>query len=181
VVASPAQSPASRHVSAFASEREKFESALVKTFPKLSPSAVSMVIHNANRLIGIPNSTVFNEGDMSTDMVFLFSGFFDVHKHGQRKAVIDSGSIVGHHAYLYRRPRSATVTVSSASQCIYYIFSIDLLTDTDVKKAGVWHSLSRATPAPSGSGGDERMTLAGDAQLTSAHSVSNCHHYPKDA
>ncbi len=122
-------------------ELQAFDAALVKTFPNISPSAVNIIIQNATRRLGTLGCEIFREGEVSSDMMFLFSGRLDVHKRGQSKvSIIDCSSVVGHHSYLYHRPRSATVVVGKGPQCIYYNFSIDKCSnDVDVK-SGLWHN-----------------------------------------
>jgi hypothetical protein len=116
-------------------EVEKFEAALSKTFPNISPVTMSSIIQNATRKIGTPGATIFQEGEVSSDMIFLSSGCLHVQKCGRRTATIDCSNIVGHHAYMYHRPRSATVTVGSGLQCVYYIFCIDRVSDEVVMKS----------------------------------------------
>jgi hypothetical protein len=116
----------------------------VKTFPNISPAAVGAIIQHAARRVAAPGTVIFTEGDVSSDMIFLYSGCLDVHIRGQQKATIDSSNIVGHHAYLYHRPRSATVVVKSGPPCVYYAFSIDTLAnDVDIK-SGLWHNTNAA-------------------------------------
>ena len=140
-------SPSRReHVSQL--ELELFNAALAKTFPNISPAAADAVIQNSTRTIGSPGTIIFKEGDVSSDMIFLCSGILDIQKHGHITASIDCSSIVGHHAYLYSRPRSATVVVRDGPQCVYYIFSVDRVSDDADMKGGVWHtSTSRVMPA----------------------------------
>ncbi len=121
-------------------ELQTFDAALLKTFPSISPSAVNAIIQNATRRLGAPGCEIFREGDSSLDMIFLVSGCLDVRKRGQSIGTIDCSSIVGHHAYMYQRPRSATIVVSSGRQCVYYTFSIDKVSDDMVAKPGLWHS-----------------------------------------
>lgn len=140
-------SPSRReHVSQL--ELELFNAALAKTFPNISPAAADAVIQNSTRTIGSPGTIIFKEGDVSSDMIFLCSGILDIQKHGHITASIDCSSVVGHHAYLYSRPRSATVVVRDGPQCVYYIFSVDRVSDDADMKGGVWHtSTSRVMPA----------------------------------
>jgi hypothetical protein len=121
-------------------ELQLFHDALMKTFPSISPSATGAIIQNATRQIGTPGAVIFNEGDTSSDMLFLASGLLDVCKHGHRTARIDGHNIVGHHAYMYHRPRSATVVVSSGPQCVYYMFSIDRMPAEADLKPGLWNT-----------------------------------------
>jgi hypothetical protein len=120
----------------FTHELVMFNAALVKTFPKLSPAAIDSVMKNATRRIGTPGLLIFKEGDMSSDMIFLVSGRLDVSKQGQHQANIDGGTIVGHHSYMYMRPRSATVTVSHTKPgaTVFYNFTADpFAAETDEK------------------------------------------------
>jgi hypothetical protein len=129
-------------------ELDQFNAALAKTFPSISPAAVDAVIHNSTRKIGSPGTIIFKEGDVSSDMIFLCSGILDIQKSGHFAATVDCGSIVGHHAYLYSRPRSATVVVRDGPQCVYYIFSVDRVSDDADMKVGTWYaSTSRVMPA----------------------------------
>jgi hypothetical protein len=121
-------------------ELQLFDAALMKTFPNISSSAAAIIIKNATRQIGVPGSIIFREGDISSDMLFLCSGCLDVQKRGVNAAKIDCNTIVGHHAYLYHRPRSATVVVTRGPQCIYYVFSIDRLSADAEIKSGLWHA-----------------------------------------
>ena len=132
--------PVPRREDILVQELQTFDAALLKTFPNISPSAVNAIIQNATRRLGAPGCEIFREGDSSLDMIFLVSGCLDVRKRGQSIGTIDCSSIVGHHAYMYQRPRSATIVVSSGRQCVYYTFSIDKVSDDMVTKPGLWHS-----------------------------------------
>ncbi len=123
-------------------ELEHFNAALAKTFPSISPAAVATVIRNSTRKIGTPGTVIFKEGDVSSDMIFLFSGILDIQKSGHQTATVDSSIIVGHHAYLYSRPRSATVVVRNGPQCVYYNFSVERVSDNQNIKVGHWHPSS---------------------------------------
>ena len=132
---------AARREDVLVQELQAFDAALVKTFPNISASAVNIIIQNATRRLGTLGCQIFKEGEVSSDMMFLFSGRLDIHKRGQSKvATIDCSSVVGHHSYLYHRPRSATVVVGNGPQCIYYNFSIDKCSDDVDVKSGLWHN-----------------------------------------
>jgi hypothetical protein len=145
-------------------ELQLFDAALLKTFPNISSSAIAVIIQNASRRMAAPGAVIFRQGDVSSDMIFLCSGSLDVQKQGAVTAHIDCNNIVGHHAYLYHRPRSATVVVGSGPQCIYYVFSIDQLPAEADVKPGVWNSHNaRITPAK----GSHSHSQAPNISLTS--------------
>jgi CRP-like cAMP-binding protein len=148
------------------SELEQFNAALAKTFPSISPAAVDTVIQNSTRKIGPPGTIIFKEGDVSSDMIFLCSGILDIQKSGQVTAAVDCSSIVGHHAYLYSRPRSATVVVRDGPQCVYYIFSVDRVSDDADMKGSVWHaSTTRVMTATAKSTKDNVQLTQDDSSI----------------
>jgi hypothetical protein len=87
---------------------------------KAMPSRdVEAAVQASVRLEGSPQQILMRKGDTDAFMIFTVIGSLCVQIDDQSPtSEISSGSLLGYHALLYKRPRSATV--SCIGHCVYY-------------------------------------------------------------
>jgi hypothetical protein len=80
---------------------------------------VEAAVRASVRLEGSPQQILMRKGDIDSFMIFTVIGSLCVKiNDDSQSSEISSGSLVGSHAFLYKRPRSATV--SCIGHCVYY-------------------------------------------------------------
>jgi hypothetical protein len=84
---------------------------------------VERAVRASVRCIGQPQQILIKKGDNTTFMVYNVIGSLSVKMDDESPpSEISKGSLVGTHAYFYKRPRSATV--SCIGHCVYYRFEL---------------------------------------------------------
>jgi hypothetical protein len=84
---------------------------------------VERAVRASVRCIGKPQQILMKKGDNTTFMVYNVIGSLSVKIDDESPpSEISKGSLVGTHAYFYKRPRSATV--SCIGHCVYYRFEL---------------------------------------------------------
>jgi hypothetical protein len=84
---------------------------------------VERAVRASVRCIGQPQQILMKKGDNTNFMIYNVIGSLSVKIDDESPpSEISKGSLVGTHAYFYKRPRSATV--SCAGHCVYYRFEL---------------------------------------------------------
>jgi hypothetical protein len=100
----------------------------VPNFANVSAQQMQHTLDNAMRKTCAAGELLLKEGDFSSNMLYIHSGSVAVSSASKGFiAQIYSGNIVGHHSYIYRRPRTATVHAAKEqnTQLIYYEFMFE--------------------------------------------------------
>ncbi len=93
----------------------------IKAMPR---KHVEDAVRASVRFEGSPQQILMKKGDSDTFMIFTVIGSLCVKINDDSQASeISSGSLVGSHAFLYKRPRSATV--SCIGHCVFYRIDMD--------------------------------------------------------
>jgi hypothetical protein len=103
----------------------------VPNFASISSEQMQRTVQNAVRKTCDPGALLLQEGDLSGSILYIHSGSVSVSSASKGFiAHIYQDNIVGHHSYIYNRPRTATVHASTEhnSGLIYYEF---MIADTD--------------------------------------------------
>ncbi len=78
----------------------------------LTEEDIAQAIQRATVKTVSNGSVIMREGELSQFIIWILSGQVSVHRHDKGLlCVLDSG-FVGHHSYIYNKPRSATVIAS---------------------------------------------------------------------
>ena len=78
----------------------------------LTEEYIALAIRRATVKTVSNGSIIMREGELSQFIIWILSGQVSVHRHEKGLlCTLDSG-FVGHHSYIYDRPRSATVMAS---------------------------------------------------------------------
>jgi hypothetical protein len=78
----------------------------------LTEEDIALAIRRATVKTVSNGSIIMREGELSQFIIWILSGQVSVHRHDKGLlCTLDSG-FVGHHSYIYNRPRSATVMAS---------------------------------------------------------------------
>jgi hypothetical protein len=99
----------------------------VPNFAGISSEQMQHTVQNAVRKTCDPGALLLQEGDLSGSMLYIHSGSVSVSSASKGFiAHIYQDNIVGHHSYIYRRPRTATVHASTErdSGIVYYEFML---------------------------------------------------------
>jgi hypothetical protein len=130
----------------------------VPNFANVSAQQMQHTLENAMRKTCAAGELLLKEGDFSSNMLYIHSGSVAVSSASKGFiAQIYQGNIVGHHSYIYRRPRTATVHAAKEqnAQLIYYEFMFE---DTPLERpdaprrsagSSAPHSASSSQPSSS--------------------------------
>ncbi len=107
----------------------------VPNFANVSSEQMQHMVQNAERKTCEAGQLLLQEGDLSGSMLYVYAGSVAVSSASKGFiAHIYQDNIVGHHSYIYRRPRTATVHASKEDNAslIYYEFTLaDTMQPTD--------------------------------------------------
>jgi hypothetical protein len=138
-------------------ECQAFESCVrkVPNFSNISSAQMLHTIKNAVRKTATAGELLLREGDSSGSMLYIHAGHVAVSSASKGFiAHIYQDNIVGHHSYIYNRPRTATVHAATESNAglIFYEFSVvdaqHGALDGVVRKRSSVISPSASCPAP---------------------------------
>jgi hypothetical protein len=91
----------------------------IPQFKAMPSNDIEAAVQASVRCEGSSQQILMRKGDTDTSMIFIVIGSLCVKiNDDSQPSVISSGSLVGSHAFLYKRPRSATV--SCVGHCVYY-------------------------------------------------------------
>jgi hypothetical protein len=135
----------------------------VPNFANISPEQMQHTVQNAVRKTCDAGDLLLREGDVSGNMLYIHAGSVSVSSASKGFiANIYHDNIVGHHSYIYHRPRTATVHAAKEnnSNLIYYEF---VLADFDEsaeahKRRSSVSSVNTVPNAPSVSAAPSSLT-----------------------
>jgi hypothetical protein len=142
----------------------------VPNFANVSAQQMQHTLDNAMRKTCAAGELLLKEGDFSSNMLYIHSGSVTVSSASKGFiAQIYSGNIVGHHSYIYRRPRTATIHAAKEqnTQLIYYEFMFE---DTPLERPDASRR-STGSAAPH-SASSSQPSLSPQAQSFSSSSLS---------
>jgi hypothetical protein len=135
----------------------------VPNFAHISPEQMLHTVQNAVRKTCDAGDLLLREGDMSGNMLYIHAGSVSVSSASKGHiANIYHDNIVGHHSYIYRRPRTATVHAAKENNTnlIYYEFMLaDFDESVEVhKRRSLVSSVNTMPNAPSISAAPSSLT-----------------------
>lgn len=93
----------------------------IKIFHGLQPDEVEYVLHCGKQLHFRPNTNIFHEGMLGTNLFIVLSGKVGIYNKAELIAECGVGDCFGEMAVLNNRPRNATAT--ALSEC--RVFTLD--------------------------------------------------------
>jgi hypothetical protein len=125
----------------------------VPNFAHVSAQQMQQTVENAMRKTCAAGELLLKEGDFSSNMLYIHTGSVAVSSASKGFiAQIYQGNVVGHHSYIYRRPRTATVHAAKEQnvQLIYYefMFQDTPLERPDARSPSVGSSALHSAPSP---------------------------------
>jgi hypothetical protein len=75
----------------------------------LTEEQIDAAVGRASVKIISPGTVVMREGELSQFIIWIRSGQVEVHRHDRGLLCTIGAGFVGHHSYIYDKPRSATV------------------------------------------------------------------------
>jgi hypothetical protein len=86
-------------------------------------AAVENAVRASVRVVGTPGETLIRKGDFNTFMIYLVVGSLRVMGDDEKQFVnVHQGNLVGSQAFIYKRPRSATIRCFG--RCVFYRFEL---------------------------------------------------------
>jgi hypothetical protein len=152
----------------------------VPNFSNISSSEMLQTIQSAVRKTAAAGELLLREGDSSGSMLYIHAGNVAV-SSGSKGFIahIYQDNIVGHHSYIYNRPRTATVHAATEnnSGLIYYEFHVaeaqHVPSDNSVRKRG---SISPTSQSPIAS-----LAPFSSSLEQSLHSTADAAHHSPSA
>ncbi len=152
----------------------------VPNFANVSSEQMQHAVQNAERKTCEAGQLLLQEGDLSGSMLYVYAGSVAVSSASKGFiAHIYQDNIVGHHSYIYRRPRTATVHASKEDNAslIYYEFKLaDTMQPTD-SLASHTRAASVTSQAAPDSAAISLLPDLSSQLLSKAAAVSNSAHY----
>ena len=93
----------------------------IKIFHGLQPEEVEYILHCGKQLYFRPNTTIFHEGMLGTNLFVVLSGKVGIYNKAELITECTVGDCFGEMAVLNNRPRNATAT--SLTEC--RVFTLD--------------------------------------------------------